>query len=167
MYSFSDNLPLLDPTLYPAVVGSLVYLTITHPDIAYVVHVIGQFVVSPTTVHWATILCILRYLRDTDFQSLLLPSTFSLELHAYSDANHGSDPTYRKSVPGLCIFLGDSLISWKSKKQSIISQSSTEAKYCAMTFTTKEIFWLHWLLANMGVSFSHPTPMYYDSQSFI
>ena len=82
-YSFSDSLSLLDPTLYRAIVGSLVYLTITHPDIAYVVHVIGQFIVFPTTVHWAAILCILRYLRDTVFHSLLLPSTFSLELHAY------------------------------------------------------------------------------------
>ncbi|XP_031260182.1 uncharacterized protein LOC116118340 [Pistacia vera] len=73
------------------------------------------------------------------FQSLLLPSTSSLELRAYSDADHGNDPTYCKSVIGLCIFLGDSLISWKSKKQSIVSQSSTEAEYRAMASTTKKI----------------------------
>jgi hypothetical protein len=65
-----------------------------------------------------------------------------LELCAYSDADHGSDPTDRKSIGGFCIFLGDSLISWKSKKQSIISQSSIEAEYRAMTSTTKEIVWL-------------------------
>jgi len=90
-----------------------------------------------------------------------------LELRAYSDADHGNDPTDRKYVTGFCIFLGDSLISWKSKKQSIVSQSSTEAEYCAMTSTTKEIVWLHWLLADIGVSFSHPTPMYCDNQSSI
>jgi hypothetical protein len=86
-----------------------------------------------------------------------------LELRAYSDADHGSDPTYRKSVTGFCIFLGDSLISWKSKKQSIVSQSSTKAKYRAMTSTTKEIVWLRWLLADMEICFSHPTPMYCDN----
>jgi len=145
----------------------LVYLTITHPNIAYVVHLIGQFVVSPTTVHWAAMLCILRYLRDTVSHSLLLPSTFSLERRAYSNADHGSDPIDRKFVTGLCIFLGDSLIFWKSKKQSIISQSSTEAEYYAMTSIIKKIFWLCWLLVNIGVSFSHPTPMYYDNQSSI
>jgi len=80
-----------------------------------------------------------------------------LELRAYSDADHDSDPTYCKSVTGFCIFLGDSFISWKSKKQSIVSQSSTEAEYRAMTSPTKEIVWLRWLLADMGVSFYHPT----------
>ena len=90
-----------------------------------------------------------------------------MELLAYSDADYGSDPTDRKYVTGFCIFLGDSLISWKSKKQSIVSQSSTEAEYRAMTSTIKEIVWLHWLLADMGISFSHPTPMYCDNQSSI
>ena len=61
-YSSSDGLPLIDPTLYHTIIGSLIYLTITRPDIAYVVHVVSQFVVSPTTVHWVVILCILRYL---------------------------------------------------------------------------------------------------------
>jgi len=158
---------LIGPTLYRTIVGSLVYLTITRPDIAYVVHVVSQFVASPTTVHWAAVLHILRYLRGIIFQSLLLSSTSSLELLAYSDADHGSDPIDRKSVTGFCIFLGDSLISWKSKKQSIVSQSSTEAEYRAMSFTTKKIVWLRLLLADMGVSFSHPTPMYYDNQSSI
>jgi len=162
-YSSSDGLPLSDPTLYRTIVGSLVYLTITRPDIAYAVHVVSQFVASPTTVHWAAVVRILRYLRGTVFQSLLLPSTSSLELRAYSDANHGSDPTDRKSVTGFCIFLGDSLISWKSNKQSIVSQSSTEEEYHAMASTTKEIVWLRWLLADMGVSLSYPTPMYCDN----
>jgi hypothetical protein len=63
--------------------------------------------------------------------------------------------------------LSDSLISWKSKKQSIVSQSSTEAEYRAMTSTTKEIVWLHWLLADMRVSLSHLTLMYCDNQSSI
>jgi hypothetical protein len=162
-YSSSDGLPLIDPTLYRTIGRSLIYLTITRPNIAYVVHVVSQFVASPTTVHWATVLRILQYLRGTVFQSLLLSSTSFLELCAYSDADHDSDPIDRKSVTGFCIFLGDSLISWKSKKQYIVSQSSTEAEYCAMTSTTKEIVWLRWLLADMGVFFSHPTPMCCDN----
>ena len=133
----------------------MVYLTITRPDIAYVVHVVSQFVASPTTVHWAAVLRILRYLRSIVFQSLLLSFISSLEVRAYSDADHGSDPTNRKSVTGFCIFLGE---------QSIVSQSFTEAEYRAMTSTTKEIVWL---LADMGVSFSYHTPMYCDNQSSI
>ena len=76
-------------------------------------------------------------------------------MRAYSDADHGSDPTNRKSVTGFCIFLGE---------QSIVSQSSTEAEYRAMTFTTKKIIWLRWLLVDMRVFFSHSTPMYCNNQ---
>jgi hypothetical protein len=61
-YSSSNGLPLTNPTLYRTIVGSLVYLTITRPDIAYIVYVVSQFIASPTTVHWTTVLCILQYL---------------------------------------------------------------------------------------------------------
>ncbi|KAJ0965657.1 hypothetical protein J5N97_026795 [Dioscorea zingiberensis] len=166
-YTSSDGIPLSDPTLYRTVVGSLVYLTITRPDITYAVHVVSQFVASPTSVHWAVDLRILRYLRGTQFHSLLFPSSSSLELRAYSDADWVGDPTDHKSTTGFCIFLGDSLISWKSKKQPIVSRSSTEAEYRAMASTTAEIIWLRWLLADMGVFLSDPTPMHCDNMSAI
>eukprot|EP00257_Ricinus_communis_P013579 XP_015571049.1 uncharacterized protein LOC107260820 [Ricinus communis] len=166
-YSFSDGSPLPDPSLYRTVVGSLVYLTITHPDITFIVHIVSQFVISHTTVHWAVVLCILRYLRGTQFQTLLLSSTSSLELCAYFDAYWAGDPTDRKSTTEFCIFLGDSLISWKSKKQDIISRSSMEAEYRPMASTTCEIVWLRWLLADMGVSLRQPTPLHCDDKSAI
>jgi hypothetical protein len=90
-----------------------------------------------------------------------------LEQRAYSNADYGNDPTYRKSVIGFCIFLGDSLIFWESKKQFIVSQSSTEVEYRVMASTTNEIVWLRWLLVDIGVSFSHPTPIYCDNHSSI
>ncbi|KAL8097944.1 hypothetical protein AgCh_030896 [Apium graveolens] len=84
------------------------------------------------------VLRIRRYLRGTQFQSLLFPSTSSLEFCAYSDADWAEDPEDRKSTTGFSIFLGDSLISWKSKKQDVVSRSSLEAEYRAMTSTTCE-----------------------------
>jgi hypothetical protein len=92
--------------------------------------------VSPTTIHWAVVRHIFRYLQGTQFKSLLFPSSSSLELHTYSDADWADDPTYRKSTTSFCIFLGDFVISWKSKKQDIVSPSSTEAEYRAMATTT-------------------------------
>ena len=102
-YSPSNGVPLLDPTLYRTIFRSLVYLTITRPDIAYVVYVVSQFVGSPTAVHWAAILCISRYLRGTVFQSLLLLSTSSSELRAYFDADYSSNPTDRNFLGGYLI----------------------------------------------------------------
>ena len=166
-YSPTDGSPLKDPTLYRTIVGSLVYLTITRPDIAYAVHIVSQFVAAPTCTHWAAVVRILRYLRGTMFRSLLLSSTSTLELRAYSDASYARNSTDRRSVTGFCVFLGDSLISWKSKKQSVVSLSSTEAEYRAMASTSKEIIWLRWLLADMGVLIPHPTPMYCDNSSAI
>ena len=120
-YSSSNGVPLLDPTLYRTIVGSLVYLTITCPDIAYIVYVVSQLVGSPITVHWAAVLRISWYLQGTVFQSLLLSSSSYLELCAYFDADYSSDPTDHKSVTDFYIFLGDYLISWKSRKQPIVS----------------------------------------------
>ena len=94
------------------------------------------------------------------FQSLLLPSTSTLELRAFSDVGWASDPFDRKFTTGYCIFLGDSLISWKSKKQLVFSRSSTQAEYRAMASTAIEIVWLRWLLQDMGVSLFTPTAMY-------
>ncbi|CAL2272025.1 unnamed protein product [Prunus armeniaca] len=79
-YTPSNGAPLDDPTLYHTIVRSLVYLIITRLDIEYVVHIASQFVSSPTTLHWAAVIRILRYLRGMLFQSLLLPSTSTLEL---------------------------------------------------------------------------------------
>ncbi|XP_050889758.1 uncharacterized mitochondrial protein AtMg00810-like [Lathyrus oleraceus] len=135
-YTSSGGVILPNPTLYRNLVGSVVYLTITRPDIACVVHVVSQFVVSPTTVHWEVVLHILLYLQGTRFQSLLFPSTSSLELRVYFGVDWAGDPTDRKSITRFYIFLGESLITWKSKRYDIFSRSSNEAEYREMTSTT-------------------------------
>ena len=66
-YSHNDVTPLPDPTFYHTIVDNLVYLTITPPNIAYIIHIVSQFVTSPVTIHWVVVLCILRYLRGTLF----------------------------------------------------------------------------------------------------
>ncbi|GJX31509.1 uncharacterized mitochondrial protein-like protein [Tanacetum coccineum] len=113
--------PLFDLSLYRTIVGSLVYLTVTHPDISYAVHIVSQFVSAPTTAHWAAVLHILRYLRGTQFQTLLFSSTSALDLRAYYDSDWAGDIVSQKSTTAFCIFLGNFLISWKSKKQDVLS----------------------------------------------
>lgn len=96
------------PILYHTLFGSLVYLTITIPDIVCAVHVVSHFIISPTIIHWAVVLRILRYHREMHSQSLLFPIIFSLELCAYSDVDWVGDYMDRKSITGFCIFLRDS-----------------------------------------------------------
>ena len=143
------------------------YLTVTRPDIAHAVHILSQFVCAPTTVHHGHLLRVLRYLRGTTSRCLFYANSSQLQLHAYSDATWASDPVERRPVTGYCIFLGTSLIAWKSKKQTAVSRSSAEAELRALATTTSEIVWLRWLLADLGVSCHAPTPLLCDSTAAI
>ena len=121
-----DGESLSDATLYRQLVESLIYFIVTRPDISYAVHVVSQFMAAPRSPHYAAVLRILRYLKGTIFDGLHFSSHSSLTLQAYSDADWASDPTDRQSTTGYCFLLGDSLISWRSKKQTVVSCSNTE-----------------------------------------
>ncbi|XP_047326739.1 uncharacterized mitochondrial protein AtMg00810-like [Impatiens glandulifera] len=120
----TDGIPLSDETLYQQLVGSLIYLIVTRPNIAYVVHIVSQFMSSPRTTHFSVVLCILRYIRGILFHGLHF-AHFSPELRAYSDADWADDLIDRRSTIGYCFFLDTYLISWRSKKQTAVSHSST------------------------------------------
>ncbi|RVW70826.1 Retrovirus-related Pol polyprotein from transposon RE1 [Vitis vinifera] len=139
----SGGKPLSNPSLYRRLVGNLVYLTVTRPDISYVVH------------------------QGTLFHGLFYSAQPPLVLCAFSDADWAGDPTDHRSTTGYCFLLGSSLISWKSKKQTFVARSNTEAEYRALADTTSELLWLRWLLKDLGVSTSSATPLYCDNQSAI
>ena len=152
--------PLSNPSLYRRLVGSLVYLTVTCPNISYAVHQVSQYLSAPRSTYYAVVLRILRYLKGTLFHGLFYSAQSLLVLRAFSDANWTGDPTDRRSTTGYCFFLGSSLISWRSKKQTFVAHSNTEAKYRALADTTSELLWLRWLLKDLGVSTSSATPLY-------
>ena len=146
-----DGESLSDATLYRQLVGSLIYLTVTRPDISYTVHAVRQFMIAPKSPHYAAVLGILRYLKGTIFDGLHFSSHSSLTLQAYSDADWASDPTDRRSITRYCFLLVDFLISWRNKKQIVISRYSTEAEYRALAATTAELIWL---LQDLGIDCS-------------
>ena len=120
-------------------VGSLIYLTVTRPDILHAVVMVSKFMDAPRSVHYAAVLRILRYVKGKLYHGLHYSSRYSLELHAYSDADWAGDPTDRCSITSFCFLLGTSLISWCSKKQDMVSRSSIEAKYHVLVDTTCEL----------------------------
>lgn len=127
----SDGILLSNPTLYRELVGSLNYLTIMRPYISHAVHIVSQFMAAPRSVHFNTVLRILPYLKGNLFQGLHFSSKSNLTLRAYSDSNWAGDITDCHSTTRFCIFLGDSPISWKSKKQTVVARSSAEVEYRA------------------------------------
>ncbi|GJT73239.1 ribonuclease H-like domain-containing protein [Tanacetum coccineum] len=136
----SENDPLLENvTDYQKLMGKLIYLTNTRPDISYDVHCLSQFMHSSLSSHLKIAFKILRYLKSCPGLGIHIVRTSGMFLNAYSDADWANCIVTRKSVTGYCVFLNNSLVSWKSKKQNTLSKSSTEAEYRALTSITSEI----------------------------
>ncbi|KAJ0018729.1 hypothetical protein Pint_10874 [Pistacia integerrima] len=113
LFKTSGN-PLSDPTPYRQLIGRILYLTLTRPNIRYPIQVLSQYMDCPTTTHLTTAHKVLRYLKNAPGQGILLSAASSLQLIGYSDSDWASCP--RRSLTGFCVFLAHSLISWRSKK---------------------------------------------------
>lgn len=158
--------PLLDePEKYRRLVGRLVYLLATRPDLTYAIHVLSQFMQSPRIDHWRCALRVVRYLKGTPGQGILLNASSDLKLHGWCDSDWAGCPLSRRSVSGWIVMLGSSPISWKTKKQKVAARSSAEAEYRCMALTVKELEWLRHLVADFGVSQTEPTDLHCDNQA--
>ena len=146
-----DGEPLPDDGQYRRMIGRLLYLTISRPDIAFAVNKLSQYMSAPRSPHLDALHHLLRYLKTSPGQGLLFSASSPLSLKAYADADWGSCLDTRRSTTGHCVFLGDSLISWKSKKQHTVSRSSSEAEYRALASVTSEVLWVKALLKDFGV----------------
>ncbi|PNX84365.1 retrovirus-related Pol polyprotein from transposon TNT 1-94, partial [Trifolium pratense] len=154
-----------DPTTYRRLIGRLLYLTHSRPEISYAVSKLSQFLDSPTDTHMLASLHVLKYLKNNPGQGLFFSSSSSLTLKGYSDSDWGACPDTRRSTTGFCFFLGTSIISWKSKKQSVVSRSSSEAEYRALAQATCEGQWLLYLLQDFQIPHDSPIILYCDNKS--
>ncbi|XP_043720809.1 uncharacterized mitochondrial protein AtMg00810-like [Telopea speciosissima] len=118
-----------DPERYRRLVGKLNYLTFTQPDISFLVSVVSQFMSSPRTSHWDTVIRILRYLKKAPGRGLAYTDHGHTRVEGFSDANWAGSPIDRRSTTSYCTFFGGNLVSWKSKKQSVVARSSAESEY--------------------------------------
>ncbi|CAM8987644.1 unnamed protein product [Rhodiola kirilowii] len=162
--SLSTAPVLADILFYRRLVGKLIYMTITRPDLAYPVHILSQFMQQQTEDHLTAALRLLRYIKGAPAQGLYFGAQSDLQLKAFCDADWATCPLTRKSITGHCVMLGPCIISWKTKKQPVISRSSAESEYRSMAAVCCELTWLARLISVMGVAVSSAIPLYCDNK---
>ncbi|SCZ93248.1 BZ3500_MvSof-1268-A1-R1_Chr6-2g08557 [Microbotryum saponariae] len=153
---------------YHAIVGKLLYLSgTTRPDIAFAVSKAARFCNNFKAEHWEALKHILRYLvgtRNFGIQYQKTHQPMSAILEGFVDADHGADPVTRRSVSGYVFTCAGGAISWIAKCQTLVTLSSTEAEYVAMSYAAREGIWLRRLLADLGFEQTSPTRLRGDNQ---
>ena len=162
----ADNEEALEsPTNYQKLVGKLIYLTITRPDIAFAVSLVSQYMHAPTIQHLGMVKRILRYLKGSIGRGIVMRNNGHTNIMGYSDSDWAGNALDRRSTTGYCMFVGGNLVSWKSKKQHVVARSSAEAEYRAMALAACELVWLKHLLSDLGCSCQTPMTLYCDNQA--
>ncbi|GKD98897.1 putative ribonuclease H-like domain-containing protein, partial [Tanacetum coccineum] len=158
--------PDVDVHLYRSMIGSLMYLTSSRPDIMFAVCACLRFQVTPKASHMHAVKRIFRYLKGQPTLGLWYPKDSPLDLIAYSDSDYAGASIDRKSTTGGCQFLGCRLISWQCKKQTIVANSTTEAEYIAASNCCGQVLWLQNQLLDYGYNFMK-TKIHIDNESTI
>ncbi|GKF14567.1 retrovirus-related pol polyprotein from transposon TNT 1-94 [Tanacetum coccineum] len=156
----------VDPTRYRGMVGSLMYLISSRPDLVFAVCMCAHYLEKPTEKHLYAIKRVFRYLKGTINIGLWYSKNTGIVLTTYVDADHAGCQDTRRSTSGSAQFLGHRLVSWSSKKQKSTVISTTGAEYIAVSGCCAQILWMQSQLTDYGFAFSK-IPLYCDNKSAI
>ncbi|GJT26202.1 retrovirus-related pol polyprotein from transposon TNT 1-94 [Tanacetum coccineum] len=156
----------VDVHLYRSMIGSLMYVTASRPDIMFSVCACSRFQVTPKTSHLTAVKRIFRYLKGKPKLGLWYPRESTFDLESYSDSDYAGANLDRKSTTGGCQFLGRRLITWQCKKQTIVATSTTEAEYVAAASCCGQVLWIQNQMLDYGFNFMN-TKIYIDNESTI
>ncbi|XP_071700135.1 uncharacterized mitochondrial protein AtMg00810-like [Rutidosis leptorrhynchoides] len=159
--------PYLNPTQYRSLAGALQYLTFTRPDISYAVQQVCLHMHDPKDIHMFSLKRIVRYLIGTPTLGLHIQKSKMPSLVVFTDANWGGCPDTRRSTSSYCVYYGDNLISWSSKRQATLSRSSAEAEYWGVANVGAESCWLRNLLLELKCPTTKATLVFCDNISAI
>jgi hypothetical protein len=157
----------IDSSLYRQLIGFLMYLVNTGPDICFVVNMLSQFQVECRQEHWVAAKHILRYLRGTIMCGFRYASNSEVKLHGFTDSDWAGSAEDRKSTSGLCFSLGSTMISWASRKHKSVALSTAEAEYIAACDACTKVVWLRKLVSGLFHQVLNSTVIYCDNQSCV
>nr|GEU33274.1 uncharacterized mitochondrial protein AtMg00810-like [Tanacetum cinerariifolium] len=156
----------VDHTDYRSMIGSLMYVASSRPDIMFVACMCARYQANPNELHVSAVKRIFRYLKGTINLGLWYPKDSGFDLTAYSDADDAGCHLDRKSTSGSVQFLGDKLVCWSSKKQNCVSISTAESEYVAISSCCAKVLWMRTQLTDYDF-FYDKVPIYCDSKSAI
>ena len=154
----------VDHEKYQCLVGKLIYLSHSWPNIAYAVSVVSQFMHSPGEIHLKALYKILRYLKVTLRKGILFGRNRELTLEAYTNVDWGGLVVDRRLISGYCTFLGGNLATLRSKKQLVVARSSVEAEFRSMAHGICELLWLQIILSDLKVKWEGRVKLYCDNK---
>jgi len=157
----------VDKEMYQRLVGRLIYLSHTRPDVAFAVSLVSQFMHQPKEIHLQAALRIVQYLKGTPGRGILFERNGNANLEAYTDADYAGSIVDRRLTTGYCTFLGGNLVTWRSKKQNVVARSSAEAEFRAMAQGICELLWLKIILEDLRIKSDDPMRLYCDNKSAI
>jgi len=163
LFETTDKLQNLNP--YRRLIGKFLYLTNIRPNITFVVELFSQFVQEPTVHHQQVVQDILRYIKANLAHGLFFNSESEVHIKAFNYSDWASCPNTRHSTTDYFLFRGYYLISWKTKKQHIVSRSSSEAEYKALMAIARELQLINYILRDLHVQTPDLATLYYDNQS--
>eukprot|EP00253_Pinus_taeda_P022001 PITA_22001 len=165
--SKEDSRKDFDPRLYKSIVGSLMYLTATRPDIMHAVSLISRFMERPKEAHWHATKRILRYVKGTKRFGILYTVSERSDLIGYTDSDWAGSVNDQKSTSGYVFHMGSGAISWASKKQPIVALSTTKVEYVAATAAACQTIWMRMMLRSLCQEQEKGTMIFCDNSSAI
>lgn len=155
------------PTKYRSLIGGLLYLTATRPDIMFAASLLSRYMQEPSQIHFGAAKRVLRYLQGTLDYGILYKAAESSKLIGYTDSDWAGCLDDMKSTSAYVFSLGSGACSWASKKQSVVAQSTAEAEYIAAAKATSQAIWLRRILEDIGEKQEKGTTLYCDNKSAI
>ncbi|XP_019418520.1 PREDICTED: uncharacterized protein LOC109329296 [Lupinus angustifolius] len=167
LISTESGVPLNDPTAYRRLIGKMLYLTHSRPDISLCVGHLSQYVPKPTNLHYEATKRVLRCLKGSISIGIFFSACCDFRVRGYTGSDWAGCPDSKKYVSGYCFYLGNTLISWKSKNQQVVARSSAEAEYMSRELATYEAQWLAYLMKDLRIAHPEPIALFCNNESAI